>query len=194
MASSFARKNPLASIEAFRKAFGDDPSTRLIVKISNSETFPSGLSSLMKAIGSAPNIVLIDRTISGTEMEALYRESDLLISLHRSEGFGLTIAEAMLRGLPVVATNWSGNIDFLNTSNGFPIPYLLVSAEDLQGTYHHPYMKWADADVEAAAEALRHLRRDPALARDMGQAGVASAAQTWSGEAYATTVCRYLGL
>jgi glycosyltransferase involved in cell wall biosynthesis len=194
MASSFARKNPVASIAAFRKAFGDDPSTRLIIKVSNSEAFPSGINSIVKAIGSASNIILIDRTMTVTDIDVLYRKSDLLISLHRSEGFGLTIAEAMLRGLPVVATDWSGNVDFLNPNNGFPIPYRLVPAEDLQGTYHYPFMQWADADVDAAAEVLRRLRNDPELARHVGKSGAAYAAQTWSDQAYAAMVCRYLGL
>lgn len=194
MASSFARKNPVASIDAFRKAFGDDPLARLIVKISNSEAFPSGLSLIRKAIGSARNIIVIDRRMSFAEMDALYRESNLLISLHRSEGFGLTIAEAMLRGLPTVVTNWSGNIDFVNTRNGFPVPYRLVSAQDIQGTYHHPDMKWADADIEAASEALRRLRCDSVLSRDIGAAAAAYAAETWNAKAYATIVYRYLGL
>ncbi|MBX6330001.1 MAG: glycosyltransferase family 4 protein [Pseudolabrys sp.] len=194
MASSFARKNPLAAINAFRKAFGDDVSARLIVKTSNGRQFSTGISSIKEAIGTAHNIVLIDRTMSAGEIEALYHESDIVMSLHRSEGFGLTLAEAMLRGLPVVATNWSGNVDFVNAENGIPIPYRLIAAEDPQGTYHHPGMKWADADVEAAAEALRRLRREPELARTLGEAGAAYAARAWSAQCYAESVRRHLGL
>ena len=167
---------PPEAVAAFRKAFGEDLSARLIVKTSNGEAFPTGISVIRDAIGSAHNIVLINRTMSADEIEALYRESDVVISLHRSEGFGLTLAEAMLRGLPVVATNWSGNVDFVNAENGMPIPYRLIVAEDPQGTYHHPSMMWADANVESAAEVLRRLRCDPKLARTLGEAGAAYAA------------------
>lgn len=192
MASSFARKNPIAAIMAFRQAFGDDASVRLIVKVANSQVFPVGMELLKKAVGSARNVVLIARTMSAVEIDALYRQSNVLLSLHRSEGFGLTLAEAMLRGLPLVATNWSGNVDFLNSGNGFPIPYRLVPAEDPQGTYHHPSMMWADADVNAAATALRHLHREPGLAQHLGEAGAAYAARAWSAKAYAATVRRHL--
>lgn len=194
MASSFSRKNPLATIAAFRTAFGDDRLVRLIVKTSNSQVFPSGINSIREAIGTARNIVLIDKTMSATEIERLYQECDVVMSLHRSEGFGLTLAEAMLHGLPVVATDWSGNVDFLNTDNGIPIPYRLVPAEDAQGTYQHPGMMWAEADIEAAAEALRRLRREPQLARRLGKAGAAYAVRVWSAHSYAETVRRHLGL
>lgn len=194
MASSFARKNPLAAITAFRKAFGDDVSARLIVKTSNGEDFPTGISSIKEAIGMAHNIVLIDQTMSAAEIEALYSGSDVVMSLHRAEGFGLTLAEAMLRGLPVVATNWSGNVDFVSAENGIPIPYRLIAADDLQGTYHHPGMMWADADVEAAAAALRRLRSDAKLARTLGEAGAAYAARAWTAQGYAVSVGRHLGL
>jgi glycosyltransferase involved in cell wall biosynthesis len=194
MASSFARKNPLATIAAFRIAFGDDPSTRLIIKTSNGQNFPNGISWIEDAIDKANNIVFIDKTMSAGEIDALYFESDVVISLHRSEGFGLTIAEAMLRGRPVVATNWSGNVDFLCGDNGLPIPWQLAAAGDPQETYQHPSMMWADADVDAAAEALRRLRDDPELVRQLGAAAAAYAARAWGAQGYAESVRRCLGL
>ncbi|MEW6640320.1 MAG: glycosyltransferase family 4 protein [Pseudomonadota bacterium] len=194
MASSFARKNPLASIRAFRRAFGDDPSCRLIVKTVNGREFPDGIRSITDAIGAARNIAVVDRAMTADEIAALYDDSDAVISLHRSEGFGLTLAEAMLRRVPVVATDWSGNVDFLNVGNALPIPCRLVPAEDPQGTYHHPDMMWAEADVDAAADALRRLRRDPELARRLGEAGARDAARSWSAYGYADAVRRHLGL
>lgn len=194
MASSFARKNPLATISAFRAAFSDHPSTRLIIKTSNADVFPDGMTSMQRAIGTARNIVLVDKTMSAGEIDALYHGSDLVMSLHRSEGFGLTIAEAMLRGLPVMATNWSGNVDYLSGERGVPIPYRHVAAEDPQGTYHCPRMMWADADVEAAASALRSLREDPELGRQLGANARAYAARVWSAEGYAERVRWCLGL
>jgi glycosyltransferase involved in cell wall biosynthesis len=193
-ASSFARKNPFASISAFRRAFGDDPSARLIIKASNLSTCPQGGDFLANAQKKSKNIILITKKLAFSEMEDLYLESDVLLSLHRSEGFGLVIAEAMFRGLPVVATNWSGNVDFVNEGTGFPIPYTLVSAEDPQGTYHHPTMYWAEACVDAAAEALQTLRNDPQLRQRLGQAGAAHAAQAWSIETYAQRVRQLLSV
>lgn len=194
MASSFARKNPIAAIAAFRKAFGDDPSTRLIVKVSNGKIFPSGVDAIKSAVGSARNVALIDKAMTTAEIEALYNDSDVVLSLHRSEGFGLTIAEAMLRGLPVVATNWSGNVDFCNCDNGFPIPFKLVPADDPQATYHYPNMSWAEADVAAAAAALFRLRASPDLARHLGESGAAYARRAWSAQSYAERVRQPLGL
>jgi glycosyltransferase involved in cell wall biosynthesis len=194
MASSFARKNPLASIAAFRKAFGDDQSTRLIVKISNGNQFPSGMDSIKEAVSGASNIVLVDRTMTPREIDDLYRESDVVISLHRSEGFGLTLAEAMLRGVPVIATDWSGSVDFLHVDNSLTVPYRLVFAVDPQGTYHYPGIMWAEANVDAAAAALQRLRREPEFARYLGETGAAYAARIWSAEAYVASVRGYLGL
>jgi glycosyltransferase involved in cell wall biosynthesis len=192
MASSFARKNPLAAIDAFRTAFGNDPTARLIVKMSNASVFRQGYNLIKDAARSANNIVVINETLDVTGINALYAEADAVVSLHRSEGFGLILAEAMLRGLPVVATDWSGNVDFLTAKTGIPIRYRLVPAEDAQGTYHHPDMRWAAPDIDAAASALRRLRDDPALRARLGRAAADFAAQTWSTEAFNTAVRRLL--
>jgi glycosyltransferase involved in cell wall biosynthesis len=194
MASSFARKNPCAAISAFRSAFGDDPDVRLVVKLANVTTYPYGLKLIQAAIADARNITLISTTLEKSALDALYSETDVLISLHRSEGFGLTMAEAMLRGLPVVATNWSGNVDFLTDDTGIPLPYRLVPAQDPQGTYQHPNSRWADADIEAAAAALQRLRADPALRRKLGEAAAAFGAKAWGRAAYTATTRRHLGL
>lgn len=194
MTSSFARKNPLAAIDAFCLAFGDDPKARLIIKASNLSAFPEGLKVLKSKIASRPNIILIERVMSTIEVNDLYTMSDVVVSLHRSEGFGLTIAEAMLHGLPVIATDWSGNVDFLTASTGWPIPYQLVTAQDPQGTYDHNDMMWADPNIEAAAQAMRSLRSDPSKARRLGQAAREYANLTWGGQRYTDLVKRSLGL
>ena len=192
--SSFSRKNPCAAIQAFRRAFASDTASRLIVKTSNLSAFPKGIDLLKDAISGAANIVLMGDTMSAAEMDALYQESDVVMSLHRSEGFGLVLAEAMVRGLPVVATDWSGNVDFLTADTGYPVPYRLIPAEDPQGTYHHPNMLWAEADVAAAAAALRRLRDDRALGTTLGQSAARFASRAWSAEAYVGAVRQHLGL
>jgi glycosyltransferase involved in cell wall biosynthesis len=158
MASSFERKNPLAAIEAFRQAFPGDRTARMIVKVQNTKSFPDGHRRLQAAIDDADNIALIDRTMRFSEIIELYREASCLLSLHRSEGFGLPLAEAALLGLPVVATDWSGSTDFVTAQIAYPIPYRLAPARDPQHTYDWPDMVWAEADVAAAAAALRHIR------------------------------------
>ena len=193
-ASSFARKNPCAAIEAFKLAFGGDPTVRMIIKASNLSAYPDGLQRIQNAVGSARNIVILDDILSAPALAELYSNADVVLSLHRSEGFGLTLAEAMLHGLPVIATGWSGNVDFLTEENGIPIGYRLVAAEDPQGIYDHRGMTWADANVAEAAQALRRLRDDPEHRFRLGEAARVFAARAWSPAAYAATVMRHLGL
>ena len=153
MASGFTRKNPLAAIEAFKLAFGNDPACRLVIKAANMNLYAEGHRALIAAASSAPNIQLSDNG----DLAELYASCDAVISTHRSEGFGLVIAEAMLRGLPVLATDWSGSIDFLTPENGFPISYSLVPAVDPQGTYDQPSLMWAGVNTRDAASKLRAL-------------------------------------
>jgi glycosyltransferase involved in cell wall biosynthesis len=193
MASSFARKNPLAAINAFRLAFGEDPNTRLIVKTSNVAAFPAGLGLMRETIGSARNIQVLYETMDADGISALFDGSDVVISLHRSEGFGLIIAEAMLRGIPVVATDSSSSTDFVTAETGFPVPFELIPALDPQGTYNHPNMYWAEADVTAAASALRQLRSNPVLAERLGQSAAVFAANTWGSPAYVAAFSEHLG-
>jgi glycosyltransferase involved in cell wall biosynthesis len=192
-ASSIARKNPVASVVAFRTAFGDDPNARLIVKAANLDATAEGRKQLLEAIGSAPNVTLLAHTMSADEMDDLYAKSDVVISLHRSEGFGLTIAEAMLRGIPAIATDWSGNTDFLTPDTGIPVTYTLVPSDDAQGTYHYPKMKWADADVADAAAALRRLHDNPELVETLGAAGREFAMRNWTTQRYADVLLGHLG-
>ena len=168
VASNFARKNPLAAIAAFRQAFGDDKSVRLIVKFSHGDHFPEGPAQLIAATATVANIELRPDVIDAAEMEALYAEADVVLSLHRSEGLGLVLAEAMLRGLPVIATDWSGSTDFVKLECGIPIPFALVPVVDPQGHFRLSNALWAEPDVVAAAAALRRLRADPGLARCLG--------------------------
>ncbi len=194
MASSLARKNPFAAIAAFREAFGSDKRARLIVKAGHVAAYQAGAAQLQKAVAGASNIRIIDGSLTRVALGQLIDDADVLISLHRSEGFGLPLAEAMLRGLAVIATDWSGSTDFVSAENGFPIRCGFIPATDPQATYHFPNQRWADADVAAAADALLKLRNDPRLTQRLGAAGAAFGARAWSVEAYARTVRELLRL
>lgn len=194
MASGFSRKNPLATIAAFRRAFGNASDVRLIVKTSNPHAYPRGMQEIQAAIADAANVELLHQTFADAAIDALYDRSDVLVSLHRSEGFGLTLAEAMLHGVPVIATNWSGNVDFLNTSNGCPIGFDLVPARDEQGTYDQPGMSWAEARIDEAAGAMLQLRGDPDFALSLGRKARADAVSAWNEKDFCARVSRDLGL
>jgi glycosyltransferase involved in cell wall biosynthesis len=190
--SSLARKNPEGVIAAFRRAFGDDEDVRLVLKTRHVAELPEAWRKL-QVLADHPNIELCDGTLDEVGIDSLYARADVLISMHRAEGFGLTLAEAMCRGLPVLATGWSGNADFLTESVGIPIPWKFVPAEDPQRTYHYPGMRWAEPNEDAAAAALRMLRSSPELCDRLGAAGAAYAATHWSSVAYAARL-RELGI
>jgi glycosyltransferase involved in cell wall biosynthesis len=192
MISGFARKNPVAAVEAFRSAFGSDSGVRLIIKVTNSQLYPPGFKALLAATGEANNIEILTHQFSAAEMNALYERADVVVSLHRSEGFGLVIAEAMLHALPVIATDWSGNCDFLNKSNGMPVRWTLVPSADLQGEYDLGELSWADPDVSEASAKLIALRRDHCLRSTLGRRAREDAAARFSAENYTNAVAAIL--
>ena len=169
LASSLARKNPLAAIQAFRAAFGVSPGHIMVLKLSHTEHWPADLASLRQAVADAPNIRIEARTLPEADSHALMACADTLLSLHRSEGFGLVQAEAMLLAKPVIATDWSATAEFITADNGMPVPYRLIPAIDPRGVFEAPGAVWAEADIAAAAAALRTLAENPAHAAALGQ-------------------------
>jgi glycosyltransferase involved in cell wall biosynthesis len=113
-------------------------------------------------------VVIFDRVLTRREMNGLLQSCDVLVSLHRAEGFGLPPAEAMWLGKPVIATNYSGNTDFMTEANSALIPYHLVQIGVDQGPYEKDAV-WAEPDLEAAAEAMRLLSRDRSLCTAVGR-------------------------
>ena len=186
MRSGFERKNPLAAIEAFRLAFGADPAVRLIVKVSQAQSYPPGWQALSQAVAGAGNIVLTDALLDAAGMAALLDDANIVLSMHRAEGFGLVLAEAMRRGKAVVATGWSGNADFLNEANSCPVAYRLVPACDPQGSYDFPDQLWAEPDSADAARQLRRLT-DPALRERLGRSAQNDACVIFSPARYCET-------
>lgn len=156
--SNFYRKNPLGVVNAFKTAFGESPEARLVLKVSEIEACPEGWRQLIKA-ANAPNIYFCLGSLNDQAMLALYAQADVYLSLHRSEGYGLTIKEALLHGLPVIATGWSGNMDFMKGEQCLVVPYTLVPVCDAQGAYTTDNAMWAEPDIGEAAKMLHEVKK-----------------------------------
>lgn len=168
--SSFSRKNPFATIRAFKTAFGDAPHRRLIIKTRNLGHKPDAKSDLLESIGSAKNIEVLDESLSESDRWALLNSVDCFISLHRSEGFGLVLAEAMALGKPVVCTNWSGNTDFTTAETAALVDYELVPCDDPYGIYTDTSAHWAEVDLDHAVEVIKRVAEDEEYRDQIGAA------------------------
>ena len=161
--SVLERKNPISGILAFaelvrNKAYGDK--VHLVVKISNQHADPKGVKLLLETLDmiDSQKVTLIDQVLTRNGIPQLINSCDSLISLHRSEGFGLHLAEAMELGKSVIATNWSGNVDFMNSKNSYLVDYDLVTLKNDYG----PYKKsnyWAEPSVAHALELIKFVTR-----------------------------------
>lgn len=158
--SSLARKNPAAVVTAFRRAFpAGERGVGLVLKGIRAPTASPQWAQLMAAIGDDERIVIIDRSLPRGRLLDLYRSIDAYVSLHRSEGFGRNIAEAMLLGKPVIVTAHSGSMDFTLYDNAALVPARLCAVR--QGEYEYGAgQMWAEPDVAAAAEAMRRMVAD----------------------------------
>jgi glycosyltransferase involved in cell wall biosynthesis len=168
--SYVSRKNPLAAVAAFRRAFPkQDAPVLLVLKTIGSEWKSEERDALLEAIRGDPRIVLIDRELSRARAIALLTLSDCFVSLHRSEGFGRGPAEAMLLGKPVITTDYSGTSDFATRETALLVNYRLVPVGE--GEYPGAMGQvWAEADTEQAAAAMRKIATDRELAVRLGSA------------------------
>lgn len=164
--SYIERKNPLAAVRAFRQAFGDDDRAMLLLKTSQGDFEPEAKAVIEAEIGDA-NVRLLDTYLDRSEINALTALTDAYVSPHRSEGYGLTLAEAMAHGKPVIATPYSGNTDFFGVHNGLPVAHRLVELTDDAGPYPKG-ARWADVDIDDLARQMRRLVDDPDLGRSLG--------------------------
>lgn len=170
--SFVSRKNPFAVLKAFRQAFSSaDDSVGLVIKTNGMAECADAYEEFKSSgVDDDPRITWIDRVMEDREVRSLMSRCDCFVSLHRSEGFGRGLAEAMLMGKPVIATGYSGNLDFTNEENCCLVDYVLVPV----GEDEYPHgagQLWAEADVEMAAEFMRRLVEDPAFAAAKGSAG-----------------------
>lgn len=155
--SSFERKNPIATIKAFQKAFGkDNKDVLLVLKFSNSKIFPQKRDRLYALTEDWNSIRLIDRHLTKDELHALVNSCNCYVSLHHAEGYGLTMTEAMFYGKPVIATGYSSNMDFMNVGNSFPVQYDVIETVEDYGPFPKGSI-WAEPDVNHAAELMQFV-------------------------------------
>lgn len=197
--STRSRKNPDAVIDAFQLAFprvmpagSASLEASLVLKLASSEQFPGATAELQERCGADPRIRLITGHLANDAFDQLYAEADVLVSLHRAEGFGLSLAEAMAAGLPVVATGYSGNLTFMPPGSAGLVPYRLVPITASEGDYRAGGL-WAEPDREAAAAALRRLAEDPRHHADIAGAGRAAVASTLAPGRLAAVAAQRLG-
>jgi glycosyltransferase involved in cell wall biosynthesis len=166
--SVLERKNPLGLVRAFTSAFASGDGPRLVIKTINGDRRILEMEKLKYAIRGRPDIVLMDGYLDAIKNATLTALCDCYVSLHRSEGFGLTIAEAMALGKPAIATGYSGNLEFMTPDNSYLCPW----SKSVVGPEREPYpadSHWSDPDVHAASNALRRVYdcRDEARARGL---------------------------
>lgn len=185
--SYLSRKNPRAVVDAFRQAFAGQTGPRLVLKSTNGHAAPALRDELMALTQGDARIHHLDAFLSHEDHTALMGACDVYVSLHRSEGFGQGMAEAMLMGKPVIATAWSGNLSFMNEHNS-----ALVSASRVAlGPLDYPYgegQSWADPDLTQAAQWMRRAAGDEAWRTHIGRAARESVSRSNSPEACALTL------
>lgn len=175
--SSPERKNPFGAVQAYLRAFGHAPSggTELVVKVSNGRRDPAALQRLRALAAGRTDIHLIEDYLDRPALNRLLDSVDCFVSLHRAEGFGLVNAEAMVRGKAVIATAWSGNMDFMDARNSLPVDYRLLTLEADVGPYARG-QRWAEPDLDDAAAQMDRVATDGALRQRLGERARADAA------------------
>lgn len=166
--STAARKNPRGALEAWRRAVPRPrPDATLVCKVGGADVEPALFAALAHELAGRPDVRLLDAVLPQARMDALLASVDVVLSLHRAEGFGLVPAQAMRLGKAVVATGWSGVMDYMTPETAALVRYDLTPAVDPQGLYAGAL--WAEPDIAHAAELLRELLDDPAARGTLGE-------------------------
>ncbi|HMD45964.1 MAG TPA: glycosyltransferase [Acidimicrobiales bacterium] len=187
-----ARKNGLGAVEAFCRAFSPGEGPALVVKTLNARADRVGADQLNEAVAGRPDITVVDRYLSDEAMSAMVGHAECYVSLHRSEGFGLSLAEAMAWGRPVVATAYSGNTDYMTDENSYLVPYELVAVPSSLSTVYPPTARWAEPSIDDAARRLRQVWEHPEAADARGARAQLDIRRTHSSEAAARAVAARL--
>jgi glycosyltransferase involved in cell wall biosynthesis len=177
--SIFERKNPTAVIEAFKRAFPPGCGRSLVIKSINHSYHPEAHEQLLLAAAEHPDVHIVDRYVSANDKNAMIASTDCYVSLHRAEGYGLTMAEALCMGRPVIATRYGGNLDFMSERNSWLVDFELIPV----GQGNDPYpadAEWADPDVDQATGFMQEIAADPARAAARAQLAAAEMADLHS--------------
>jgi glycosyltransferase involved in cell wall biosynthesis len=164
------RKNPAAVIEAFTRAFAPGEGPTLVLKSVHGDSKARELGRLRAMVEDREDVLFRDGYVSAVERDSFFAECVCYVSLHRSEGLGLTMAEAMALGKPVIATGYSGNLEFMDEGNSYLVPYDLVDVPSSWWAYG-PGATWAEPDIEVAARLMRQAWEHPDEARALGKRG-----------------------
>jgi glycosyltransferase involved in cell wall biosynthesis len=170
-ASVLERKNVRGLIQAFREAFRDDDQCYLVLKV-NGRTQGNFEYEMIRAMGDSKRILFLEATLARVETFGFMKSLDAYVSLHRAEGFGLTCAEAMALAMPVVASGYSGNLEFMNDGNSLLVPTAVIETQRPHGAYPAG-SRWGDPDLEAAASLMRSLK-DADRRTELGERAAAS--------------------
>jgi glycosyltransferase involved in cell wall biosynthesis/2-polyprenyl-3-methyl-5-hydroxy-6-metoxy-1,4-benzoquinol methylase len=189
--SVFERKNPLALVRAFARAFEPDSGPMLLIKTINGHIRLGDQERLRAEIGDRPDIQLVDGYYAAADKDALVGLCDCYVSLHRSEGLGLTMAEAMAAGKPVIATGYSGNMQFMTAANSFLVDYVLTPVPPNCEPYPEDAV-WADPDPDHAARLMRGVYAQPHEAAARGQRARADILHRHGVEASSAAIARRL--
>jgi GT2 family glycosyltransferase/glycosyltransferase involved in cell wall biosynthesis len=166
--STSARKNPRMVIEAFREAFAIDENVFLVIKFHSTAMEPAITRQITRALRGADNVLIVADQLSEPDMARLRAACDCFVSAHRSEGFGLNIAEFMALGKPVIATAYSGNLEFFDASVGYPIEYGLTEVQTQAASYF-PHYIWADPSRDSLKAQFRAVYEDQKAAWARGR-------------------------
>jgi glycosyltransferase involved in cell wall biosynthesis len=160
------RKNPLDTIAAFKMAFAENSGPLLLIKSQNGHLLTEDLALITQAIEGRADIVHVDQHVDEETQASYLQCADVLVSLHRSEGLGLHILEALLRGIPVLSTGFSAPTEFLDSANSALVDYALVPVKNGNGVYPTGYL-WAQPDVQHAAHLMRKFSSNSVYLNDL---------------------------
>lgn len=163
LASGWERKNPAGAIEAFRRAFPNAMQAQLVIKVGDADRYPELSERLQALTADMPNVRIIHQALPAGDFAALIRCSDAVLSLHRAEGLGLIVAEAMWLGTPVVATGFSGVLDMIDSESAMLVRYTPTPVRSSDYRTVTPGSTWAEPDIAAAADCLSRLAADPSM-------------------------------